>query len=71
MKNGLKEDANNQLLPTDWRIRCQSNADGEAGRLRSIYDFVAGMTDRYALEFYQKLKSASVSTIFREDLVSK
>lgn len=63
----LKDDNTNQLLPIDWKIRCQPHAEGEAGRLRSVCNFVAGMTDRYALEFYQKLRSANVSTIYRED----
>ena len=42
-----------ELLPTEWRARAE--AKDEAGRARMIADYIAGMTDRYALELHRKL----------------
>jgi dGTPase len=61
----LQEDKQNKLLPEDYRLRCEAVPD-ENHRLRSICDFIAGMTDRYALEFYNRLKSAETTTIFKD-----
>jgi dGTPase len=58
----LSEDQN--LLPMDWRARCEGLPSHDH-KLRTICDFIAGMTDRYALEFYQRLKGDPVS-IFKE-----
>jgi dGTPase len=42
-----------ELLPADWRGQATDKDD--AGRARMIADYIAGMTDRYALEVHQKL----------------
>jgi dGTPase len=45
------------LLPPEHRAACerlQSDA-GEAGKARAIADYIAGMTDRYALAEYKRL----------------
>ncbi|MBM3560244.1 MAG: deoxyguanosinetriphosphate triphosphohydrolase [Alphaproteobacteria bacterium] len=42
-----------ELLPTDWRLR--AGQGGEAGRSRAIADWIAGMTDNYALATHRKL----------------
>jgi dGTPase len=39
-----------ELLPEGWQ-----RADGEVGRLRAIGDFIAGMTDRYAIARHEEL----------------
>jgi dGTPase len=52
------------LLPMDWRARHEALPD-QNHKLRCISDFIAGMTDRYALEFFQRLKGDPVS-IFKE-----
>ena len=47
------------LLPDDWRARA-----GEAGTPRCagiVGDYVAGMTDRYAMDEYRRLTDLSVS----------
>ena len=51
------------LLPDDFRKRA-AEADDE-NRPRVICDFVAGMTDRYAVEFYGRLKSDTPQTVFK------
>jgi dGTPase len=47
------------LLPDDWRARA-----GESGTARAavtVGDYVAGMTDRYAMDEYRRLTDLSVS----------
>jgi dGTPase len=46
-----------ELLPTEHReaahdMQAQS---GEAGRARAVADYIAGMTDRYAILEYERL----------------
>jgi len=41
------------VLPTEWYARAQ--ARDEAGRARIVCDYIAGMTDRYAIEEHRKL----------------
>ena len=44
-----------ELLPPDWRDRLPQ---GEPARSRHIADFIAGMTDRYAIEQYRRVYGA-------------
>ena len=44
--------ANPQLLPDEWRARLP---DSEPDRSRHIGDFIAGMTDRYAVARYREV----------------
>ena len=44
------------LLPGDWAAACPLD---EPGRARHVGDFVAGMTDRYALRLYEQLVGPS------------
>lgn len=60
----LQERDGCQLLPSDyraWHDRCKLKRD----KMRVICDFIAGMTDRYAVEFFSRLKSASPQSIFK------
>ena len=41
-------------LPSEWRSRVQSAAD-ETGRARLVSDYIAGMTDRFALDEHRRL----------------
>jgi len=41
------------VLPTEWYARAQPR--DEAGRARIVCDYIAGMTDRYAIEEHRKL----------------
>ena len=54
----------NLLLPDDYRDLLSSYTD-DLDRDRAICDFIASMTDRYAVEFYGRLKSESAQTIFK------
>ena len=50
-------------LPPEWREGL--NDRPEPMRARRIADFIAGMTDRYAVEFYSRLHSENGQTIFK------
>lgn len=51
------------LLPDDLQQMYERLRDSDSKK-RLICDFVAGMTDRYAIEFFSRLKESS-STIFK------
>lgn len=57
------DDGGMHLLPDDIQ-RMHERTEDEVSRKRLICDFVAGMTDRYALEFYARLKESG-QTIFK------
>lgn len=62
------EKSNGEFLPRDFRTIYNSypkGSKGEQQRKRTICDFVAGMTDKYAVEFYGRLKSEEPQTIFK------
>ena len=60
--NALTEDEGYLLLPQDVKQCYQSlNEDEPRHRKRLICDFVAGMTDRYAIEFFGRLKQGDQS----------
>ena len=52
------------LLPEDTQ-QIYNLTDDMAWRARVICDFIAGMTDRYAIEFYSRLFSENPQTIFK------
>ena len=54
-----------ELLPDDFRSWYQYFNGDRARQMRVVCDFVAGMTDKYAVEFYARLKSENPATIFR------
>lgn len=62
--DALTEPDGNLLLPDDYRDLLGDYAN-DTDRNRAICDFIAGMTDRYAIEFYGRLKSESAQTIFK------
>ncbi|WP_309093222.1 deoxyguanosinetriphosphate triphosphohydrolase [Phenylobacterium sp.] len=41
------------VLPTEWQVRARER--DEAGRARVVCDYIAGMTDRFAIEEHRKL----------------
>lgn len=60
----LTEDEGPDLLSEEVRQRWDQ-ADVEHQRLRVVCDFIAGMTDRYAVEFYARLTSDDFHTMFK------
>ncbi|HWP92561.1 MAG TPA: dNTP triphosphohydrolase [Thermodesulfobacteriota bacterium] len=53
-----------KLMPEDYQALYNSFIK-KSDRMRVICDFIAGMTDRYVLEFYGRLKSENPQTIFK------
>ena len=59
----LKKENNFQLLPKDYQeIYTRVTADQND---RIICDYIAGMTNKYAIEFYGRLTSENPETIFK------
>ncbi|MGQ3214666.1 dGTP triphosphohydrolase [Shinella sp.] len=52
-----------RLMPPDFR-EIYKKSDG-LGKTRTICDFIAGMTDRYAVEFYSRLFGANGMTMHK------
>jgi dGTP triphosphohydrolase len=63
--NKLTEPGGCRLLPDDFQQLYMNMKDDDDGKKRVICDFIAGMTDRYALEFYCRLYSENPETIFK------
>ncbi|HEY6519722.1 MAG TPA: hypothetical protein VIZ19_10135 [Roseiarcus sp.] len=53
-----------RLLPEDFRAICDGTED-EHIRTRTVCDFIAGMTDRYAFEFYGRLFGTDPLTVHK------
>ena len=53
------------LMPDDTRKLFKEVESNATARMRVISDFISGMTDRYALEFYGRLHSDSPQSIFK------
>ena len=52
-------------LPEDYRELYKLKPEDDSWHSRVVCDFIAGMTDRYALEFYGRLFSENPQTIFK------
>ncbi len=61
--DSLNEHGGDGLLPDDHRNLYMQINKKEKSRI--ICDFIAGMTDRYAIEFYGRLTSENPETIFK------
>lgn len=59
----LSTDMGHRLLPEDFHDLFEQQITRET-KSRVVCDFIAGMTDRYALEFYGRLHSESPKSIF-------
>ncbi len=57
------DDGGASLLPEDFK-ELHDTAPNEVEKKRVICDFIAGMTDDYAIEFYGRLNSESPQSIF-------
>jgi dGTPase len=63
--SALREDRGFELLPEDFKEKILQTTDESPDRYRVIADFIACMTDRYAVEFYSRLTSEDFHSIFR------
>jgi dGTPase len=53
------------LMPQDVRDQHEAAKGDMDTQMRVVCDFVAGMTDRYAMEFYGRLHSDSAQSMFK------
>lgn len=63
-----ERDEEGELLPNDWRDRLRAMRgflNGEEMRTRLICDYLAGMTDAYALDVYSRLMTTNPAALFR------
>ena len=60
----LSEDGGHELLPDDFK-KLYHTAPSEPEQKRVICDYVAGMTDKYAIEYYGRITSENPETIFK------
>ncbi|WP_029604979.1 dGTP triphosphohydrolase [Kozakia baliensis] len=61
----LSDEKSFLLLPDDVRSLHQSASGDFSKQMRIVCDFVSGMTDRYAVEFYGRLHSDSAQSMFK------
>lgn len=61
----LADEDGHQLLPGDYKDLYHRFSKNEIARHRLICDFIAGMTDAYAIEFYTRLKSVDAHLLFK------
>lgn len=60
----LLEGEGPKLLPEDYQSKLRQ-APSDSHRKRVVCDFIAGMTDRYATEFFARLTSDSFHSMFK------
>ncbi|MBX5146679.1 anti-phage deoxyguanosine triphosphatase [Rhizobium lentis] len=63
--NALEKKNGHLLMPDDVRKQVQDAGKDKALKARHICDFIAGMTDRYAIEFWARLRSDAAESIFK------
>lgn len=59
----IHDDNGDRLMPPDYREIY--NRGDPLGKTRTVCDFIAGMTDRYAVEFYSRLFGANGMTMHK------
>jgi dGTPase len=62
-ENSRKEAVGHLLMPQDFRDTF-ANLGDSVERKRAICDFIAGMTDRYAIQFYSRLYGTTPESIY-------
>ncbi len=59
----LKEDDGYLLMPEDWRALIEAKPGDTEWKRRAICDYIAGMTDAYCIEFYERILGRSAPSI--------
>jgi dGTPase len=62
--NTLASDGGHLLMPNDWSS-LYSDIRGKRAKRRIICDFIAGMTDRYCVEFYDRITGSAPPSIHK------
>jgi dGTPase len=53
------------MMPDDVRNAYNAQGGNLDSQMRTVCDFVAGMTDRYAMEFFGRLHSEGAQSMFK------
>lgn len=61
----LMSERGDLLMPADVREHVRAAGEDKTVKARAICDFVAGMTDRYAMEFWARLNSDAAESMFK------
>ena len=61
----LSTGSGHKLLPLDYKELFRRFEGNSGAKHRLICDFIAGMTDAYAIEFYTRLKSENARMLFK------
>jgi dGTPase len=64
----LKDDDGYLLMPKDWRLLIDLNPGDTAWKMRAICDYIAGMSDSYCIEFYDRILGRSAPSIQKTTL---
>jgi dGTPase len=62
----LKAEDGYLLMPEDWRLLIEANPDDTNWKMRAISDYIAGMTDSYCIEFYDRILGRSAPSIQKQ-----
>jgi dGTPase len=62
----LKHDDGYLLMPEDWRRLIDLNPGDTGWKMRAICDYIAGMTDSYCIEFYDRILGRSAPSIQKQ-----
>jgi dGTPase len=62
----LIEDEGYLLMPEDWRTLVEATNDDTPWKKRMICDYIAGMTDAYCLEFYDRILGRAAPSVQKQ-----
>jgi dGTPase len=62
----LVDDDGYLLMPEDWRVLVEARDDDTEWKYRMISDYIAGMTDAYCLEFYERILGRTAPSIQKQ-----
>lgn len=65
-KELIDDDDGYLLLPEDWRSLIEANPDDTSWKRRTICDYIAGMTDAYCTEFYERILGRAAPSIQKQ-----
>jgi dGTPase len=53
-------------MPEDWRLLIEANPGDRGWKQQCISDYIAGMTDAYCLEFYERILGRAAPSIQKQ-----
>jgi len=65
-KELIDDDEGYLLMPEDWRSLIDANPDDTQWKWRTICDYIAGMTDAYCIEFYERILGRAAPSIQKQ-----